>query len=61
MTTPALPRLIDPVHFFNAAGFSVLTQQVMQVEIDRLTTELEESNRKVAILAKRVADSSKAK
>lgn len=54
-------RLVDPVHFFNARGFSVLTENDYIARIAELEVELAKSQSDCRTLAqrlKKIADSS---
>lgn len=47
-------KLIDPVHFFNERGMSVLTADHLEAENKRLAAENAELKRKVKTLALRL-------
>jgi hypothetical protein len=52
-------RLVDPVHFFNARGFSVMTEDAYLARIKELETQLAKSQadcRTLAIRLKRIAE-----
>lgn len=40
-------RLVDPIHFFDARGKSVLTNDHLAAEVDRLTMENRELKRRL--------------
>lgn len=51
-----MSRLVDPVHLFNAAGLSVLTEAHLNRRIKELEEELAKEKSRVRLLTKRLTE-----
>ena len=56
-----MSRLVDPIHFFNARGKSVLTQEGLEERVEELTMENQRLKRMLKLAAQRLRQAGQVK